>query len=42
MGLDRGEDGRKRFTASSLYDAAGGLVATAEHVWITVDPAAFN
>lgn len=35
-------DGRKSFTASSLYDAAGHLVGTAEHVWLTVDPGAFN
>ena len=29
-------------TAASLYDDTGRLVATAEHVWITVDPAEFN
>ena len=34
--------GRKRMSAASLYDAAGRLVGTAEHVWIAVDPAAFN
>ena len=32
----------KRMSAASLYDAAGRLVGTAEHVWIAVDPAAFN
>ena len=42
VGLDRGAEGRKRFTASALYDATGQLVAQAEHVWIAVDPAAFN
>lgn len=42
VGAMRGAEGRKTFTAASLYDADGGLVATAEHVWITVDPAAFN
>lgn len=35
-------DGRKTFTASTLYDSDGRVVATAEHVWIAVDPAAFN
>ena len=35
-------DGRKTFTASTLYDADGRVVATAEHVWIAVDPSAFN
>ncbi len=34
-------EGRKTFTASTLYDADGRVVATAEHVWIAVDPAAF-
>ena len=42
VGLDRGSEGRKTFTASALYAASGQLVAQAEHVWIAVDPAAFN
>jgi hypothetical protein len=42
VGHDRGREGRKNFTATSLYDPSGALVAAAEHVWITVDPAAFN
>ena len=42
VGAARGESGRKRMSAVSLYDAAGGLVGTAEHVWIAVDPRAFN
>ena len=29
-------------TAATLYDADGRVVATAEHIWITVDPAAFR
>jgi hypothetical protein len=29
-------------SAASLYDSSGRLVGTAEHVWIAVDPAAFN
>jgi len=36
-----GEDGRKTFTATSLYDA-GGLVARAEHTWLAIDPTAFS
>jgi acyl-CoA thioesterase FadM len=35
-------DGRKTFTASTLYDSDGRVVATAEHTWITVDPATFR
>lgn len=42
VGEARGESGRKRMSAASLYDAQGGLVGTAEHVWIAVDPADFN
>jgi hypothetical protein len=36
-----GEDGRKTFTATSLFDA-GRLVGRAEHTWIAVDPATFD
>jgi hypothetical protein len=35
-------EGRKSFTASTLYDSDGRVVASAEHVWIAVDPDAFN
>jgi hypothetical protein len=42
VGGARGESGRKRMSAVSLYDAAGGLVGTAEHVWIAIDPKDFN
>ena len=35
-------DGRKTFTASTLYDADGRVVAAAQHVWIAVDPEVFN
>ena len=41
VGGARRTEGRKTFTASTLYDADGRVVATAEHVWIAVDPAAF-
>jgi hypothetical protein len=35
-------EGRKSFTASTLYDSDGRVVASAEHVWIAIDPGAFN
>ena len=41
MGRLLGEDGRKTFTASTLYAADGRVLARARHTWITVDPAAF-
>jgi hypothetical protein len=42
VGEGRGQDGRKTFTATTLYDSDGRVVATAEHVWITVDPSLFG
>jgi hypothetical protein len=42
VGEPRGESGRKRSSATSLYDATGRLVGAAEQVWIAVDPADFN
>jgi hypothetical protein len=42
VGHFRGSNGRKLRTASTLYDADGRVVATAEHTWITVDPAVFR
>jgi hypothetical protein len=30
-------EGRKTWTASALYDGAGGLVAQAQHLWIAID-----
>jgi hypothetical protein len=41
VGLARGQEGRKTFTASTLYDSDGRVVACAEHVWVAVDPATF-
>ena len=35
------EDGRKTFTATSLYDG-DRLLGRAEHVWFEVDPALFT
>ena len=42
LGRYLGEDGRKTFTASTLYDADGRVLARARHTWIMVDPALFN
>ena len=42
VGAHRGSEGRKTFTAATLYDPAGRAVATAEHIWIAVDPATFG
>ena len=42
VGEARGTEGRKTSTAATLYDADGRVVATAEHVWIAVDPALFG
>jgi hypothetical protein len=42
VGEGRGQEGRKTFTASTLYDADGRIVATAEHIWIAVDPELFG
>jgi hypothetical protein len=42
VGLALGSDGRKTFTASTLHDSDGRVVARAEHVWVAVDPAAFG
>jgi hypothetical protein len=42
VGQLRGSEGRKSFTASTLYDSDHRVVATAEHVWLAIDPAAFN
>lgn len=42
VGRRLGSEGRKTFTASTLYDADGRVAATAEHVWVAVDPSIFN
>jgi hypothetical protein len=41
VGMGRGQEGRKTWTSSSMYDADGRVVASAEHLWVSVDPAAF-
>ncbi len=42
VGTSRGVEGRKTFTASTLYDCDQRVVATAQHIWIAVDPALFG
>ena len=42
VGAARGRQGRKTFTASTLYDSDGRIAARAKHVWIAVDPSAFG
>lgn len=42
VGEHRGQEGRKTFTATTLYDASGRPVATSEQVWISVDPIHFE
>jgi hypothetical protein len=42
VGAARGTQGRKTFTASTMYDSDDRIVARAEHVWIAIDPSAFG
>jgi hypothetical protein len=42
VGRHLGREGRKSFTASTLYDADGRIVACARHTWVQVDPAVFT
>ncbi|WP_020574300.1 hypothetical protein [Actinopolymorpha alba] len=42
MGQLLQEQGRKVHTASAMYDEDGQLLARARHVWLTVDPSAFE
>ncbi|MEP6815126.1 MAG: hypothetical protein ABI873_06210 [Marmoricola sp.] len=42
MGQALGQEGRKTFTASTLYDPDGRIVGRARHLWVAVDPASFN
>jgi hypothetical protein len=41
VGTELSRDGRKTFTASTIYDSDGRIVARARHTWIEIDPAAF-
>ena len=42
VGAELGGEGRKVFTASTLYDSDGRIVARARHTWIVIEPAAFT
>jgi hypothetical protein len=42
IGRHLGREGRRSFTASTLYDSDGRVVATARHTWVQVDPSRFN
>ena len=42
MGRSSPRTAARRYTASTLYDADGRVLARAQHTWILVDPAAFN
>lgn len=42
MGEELAVEGRKTFTASTVYDSDGRIVARARHIWIAVDPRAFD
>ena len=41
VGMALRSEGRKTFTAATLYDADGRVVARAEHLWVAVNPADF-
>lgn len=42
VGTCLGAEGRKTFTASTLYDCDGRVTGRAQHVWIAIDPSSFN
>lgn len=42
VGEQRRIDGRKTFTAATLYGPGDDVVATAEHIWIAIDPEDFR
>jgi hypothetical protein len=42
MGQAVRAEGRRTWTTSTLYDPDGRIVGRAAHVWVAVDPAAFN
>jgi hypothetical protein len=41
VGMGRRREDRKTWTSSTMYDADGRVVASAEHLWVAVDPSAF-
>lgn len=42
VGRRRGADGRKTWTASTVYDAEGQVRGLASHTWIHIDPSQFR
>ncbi len=42
VGEQRRIEGRKTFTAATLYGPGDEVVATAEHIWIAIDPEDFR
>lgn len=42
VGEARGEEGRKTWTATSLYSPDGVLLGSAAQLWITIDPSTFG
>ncbi len=42
VGELHGSNGRKTLTGSTLYDSVGDIVATAQHIWIAIDPQEFS
>lgn len=42
VGGARGSSGRRTFTAATLYDPRGQVLARAEHVWVAIDPETFG
>ena len=42
VGAGRRSEGRKTWTSSTMYDADGRVVASAEHLWIAIDPRNFT
>jgi hypothetical protein len=42
LGRQLATEGRKRFTATAVYDRDGRVLARAESIWFEVDPAAFG
>ncbi|MDP9444360.1 MAG: hypothetical protein M3P83_08435, partial [Actinomycetota bacterium] len=41
MGRLLGQEGRRTFTATTVYDSDGRVVGRAEHTWVAVDPRTF-
>lgn len=42
MGQDHGTEGRRTFSATTVYGTDGRVIGRAAHIWVAVDPARFN